>query len=675
MNSATCFCNGTTVDIEKGFDGKLSTEASGQTGHNLSLPYSDTLNAGGLEVFVNVGASNPITVNIKNGGTTQESFSSGTNFNGWMSSSTYSGAFDEIEITRPNSTPSFFAIRVNGVLLVDKANYGTNGFHLAYDPSASGDRYSQYWDRAVTGTEIFNGSQGLIVGPQETNASNPVLITTWTLPTPITGDYEVKFQVETFGGYGNTGYINGSSIGSIYSGTMTRTGSGQLSSIGITSYAMEGGNALMRLGLVYVKVNGKLLFDHTAVCQDDSGNNNLFRDQGLIVPSSPSIGWTGTVNFSRFYSSATGYSHPKYIFDGDLTTRGQTRQNYGNNIYEFDFSSLDLPACTSLRVNILANNGSGTDYLRFNINNIGQKLLTNTGLWDGWLDLTSSDLSGGGFTLPSTINSLYIDLFQGNSTNQGVRAIEYNGEILIDGSAGDCVTDTPVINYALLEDGTNGRLAQGLAYKSTQNAAGKQIYYEAYLAGTGYFHIHFYDSSGSDAYLRSDGLTSNISLASGTFASFTIDDTVSVVFNGTNEFSYYVNGTFAATYTISNLSSGRFLAVTGSNTTSEHNFGQRPYRFTPPNGYSGLYEERAALAASERLYCALDANLNVTDLQSADPGFTTITSPATVTFPATLPSTETPDAALPTGVSFGSEIEVSNDVGTDTKTLTQVTPT
>ena len=81
-----------------------------------------------------------------------------------------------------------------------------------------------------------------------------------------------------------------------------------------------------------------------------------------------------------------------------------------------------------------------------------------------------------------------------------------------------------------------------------------------------------------------------------------------------------------------------------------------------------------------KLYCRLDAAGAVSDLQSADPGFTAWTPAGTgpytgtVTFPATLPTGNAPDADLPAGTTVTVEVEASNTAGTDSATSNTVTP-
>jgi hypothetical protein len=81
-------------------------------------------------------------------------------------------------------------------------------------------------------------------------------------------------------------------------------------------------------------------------------------------------------------------------------------------------------------------------------------------------------------------------------------------------------------------------------------------------------------------------------------------------------------------------------------------------------------------ASNVKLYCKLNATLNVQDLQSADPGYVTMTgnSPYTLTWPATLPSGNPPDTDLPAGTTITTEVQATNSSGTVTKTSNTVTP-
>jgi hypothetical protein len=82
------------------------------------------------------------------------------------------------------------------------------------------------------------------------------------------------------------------------------------------------------------------------------------------------------------------------------------------------------------------------------------------------------------------------------------------------------------------------------------------------------------------------------------------------------------------------------------------------------------------VTAGARLYLKFNAAGTVTDMQSADPGFVTMTNAATpvLTFPATFPSGNAPDVELPNGTTITAVVQASNTSGSLTKTSNTLTP-
>jgi hypothetical protein len=76
-------------------------------------------------------------------------------------------------------------------------------------------------------------------------------------------------------------------------------------------------------------------------------------------------------------------------------------------------------------------------------------------------------------------------------------------------------------------------------------------------------------------------------------------------------------------------------------------------------------------------YLVLDSNLNVTDLSGAEQTFTPVTGngPYIITFPATLPSGQAPDAELPAGITITTEVKATNSAGATTRTSNSILPT
>jgi len=82
-------------------------------------------------------------------------------------------------------------------------------------------------------------------------------------------------------------------------------------------------------------------------------------------------------------------------------------------------------------------------------------------------------------------------------------------------------------------------------------------------------------------------------------------------------------------------------------------------------------------SASVRLYTVHDAAGAVSDLQSADPGYVTMTgtSPYTLTFPATFPTGNAPDVDLPAGTSLTTEVQATSTGSTPAvKTSNTIVP-
>ena len=79
--------------------------------------------------------------------------------------------------------------------------------------------------------------------------------------------------------------------------------------------------------------------------------------------------------------------------------------------------------------------------------------------------------------------------------------------------------------------------------------------------------------------------------------------------------------------------------------------------------------------ANAKLYTVHDAAGAVSDLQSADPGYVTMTgsSPYALTFPATLPTGNAPDIDIPAPATLTVDVKASNSGGSSNKTST-ITP-
>jgi len=92
---------------------------------------------------------------------------------------------------------------------------------------------------------------------------------------------------------------------------------------------------------------------------------------------------------------------------------------------------------------------------------------------------------------------------------------------------------------------------------------------------------------------RSDGATQVNSTAGSTWASFTTGDVIGMAFDAsTNQITFYKNNTSQGTLTATTTGVSYYFGCgsdsSGSTSTYEINFGQRPFSYTPPTGFVAL---------------------------------------------------------------------------------------
>ena len=264
-------------------------------------------------------------------------------------------------------------------------------------------------------------------------------------------------------------------------------------------------------------------------------------------------------------------------------------------------------------------------------------------------------------------------------------AIRINGKILKDSAGLDTVTDTPLKDYAVLDSGTNGNLAttQNTQAGTTSNLSvtGK-VYAEALIT---------LPSEEITVGLKNDAKTDVIMLANR--VDFNEGDVVGIAVDVPGaSVDWYVNGTFLRTNSIDTsggIKIGGNSGNTGTNGSIIFNFGQQPFINTPPAGYEGLFQESinssssggsgsspSGSYASGRLYLVLDGSGNVTDMQVQDPGYIVLGNAKeyTITWPALLPSGESPDTELPEGTQICAYVKATNDSGFDEELTNHLTP-
>jgi hypothetical protein len=346
-----------------------------------------------------------------------------------------------------------------------------------------------------------------------------------------------------------------------------------------------------------------------ALGADTSGNGNDWTVNNIT----PSDGTTYSTGWALDSGSSWIGAGPSLSFNGLLGNNTvQTRINGGAT-----WTAPSPIAFSSLRIWGFK---AGANSFFVNGNDVSSQVVDGTVGTEQWNTIT-------GISSPlSTIR--IVGTF---SNTCGIGAVEVDGLILTDGASGDSLVDTPTNygedtgaggevrgNYATFNPTeastggtktlTNGNLDVLLANANAARltippiqASGKYqweitigsktaTYYQmglnllSMVYATGDLHVTF----------RSDGLIANTLSGSwsGTGVSYTSGDIITVTYdNATNACSFYKNGVFSATFTVSGtpqaaLNFGVFYGGSG-NTNYTLNAGQRPFAY-PVSGFKAL---------------------------------------------------------------------------------------
>ena len=426
-----------SAPVSQGFDGNLVTEAAPEDGISNELVVSfDEITAQKIEVYRPLAFFSDVDGSyvVEGADGTQTYTIPGEEPEGWTT--VYEGSeirIDTIKAIRNSAGTGgeYRAWRFDGELLVDGGSFGANGFHLPFNPAATGKDYTttSTFTGAWNGTdfdEIFDGnfSTGCSVGGQNTGNSvnNPCVV---TLGESISNVTSVKVVMGYDGG--QTAGVNTEtrvSVGSsdpfeIYSGPAIT-----LSSLSFTSSNPAGSN------LSAIIVNNKTLIDHSAIGVDASGQGNNFQDENFAVGNTDEV-WSANATGDWY----VGYE-PRKAFNGFVSGTDQAATQAGS---EVTFNNLTINS--SLRI--------------YTFSNIADKLKAVLG--GNTVNVTfGSEYEWRTVDLPST--PISFDKLIWETEHPGVAAIEVDGKLLIDANIQDTVTDTPMRNYAVGKSGENGNL-------------------------------------------------------------------------------------------------------------------------------------------------------------------------------------------------------------------------
>jgi len=604
----------TTSDFHTVNDGTVwSSNNTGGT--NSGLGWDKGFNGAGPsggDGYVETSSATTLTLN--KAFTTLEFAGNGSGFEFNGTGVSVGGAYTWTNITSSISSPLttikitsasvLSAVRVDGQILTDSA--GDNSFHLAMDPAESGTIYSDSLTSS-SGTwhnASFEPDQAFDGSPTTGNYCQTNAGTSMTF-APSSLSWSSSIEVMTAAA-NTTAAIDGGSSVNLTADTWTTvaSGAGSIS----TSLIITHGTAASLKG---IRVDGKILVDHTAIGYDSSGQKNHWRDNNLVAANSSNVYWSSNLAASDGFSLAATRA-----FDGNTGTKA------GNNL-----SSGGGTLTYTGTINV----GSSIEFLTGiqNTVTINGSINAGTASTDpGWVSYNSAvTVTSFVVTAPNT-NGYRADLF----------AVKVDGVVLINAPDLDLLADTPGApydnslngggNYATLnplDNATtlsNGNLTitgSGSAFKAARSTIGMKTgkwYFEgtqvaissATSSGFGIWddtkstgelnsgggaygnnYLVVYDDSGNMKRVLG-GTATTIeagSISAGDILGFALD-----LDNGT--LKVHKNGTY--------LNSGNSIYDTwpsdrtyffggyeySSGNTLEFNFGARAFAYTPPTGYKAL---------------------------------------------------------------------------------------
>ena len=556
-------------DPSNAFDGDLTTFFNSDDTESAVFSFTNLTIQSSLRLFCR-GANGNLAVTLSG---VQQPITTDSGDAQWRSASV-TGPVDFTSIDIAGSQIGLYAVEVDGKILVDAGSMGNNGFHLPFDPAATGVNYSSGVDDnqgLYSWSVIFDGNASTFQAVADQVGS--FRDTTYTLPSNLSGDFRV---------YGSSGSGSIQDPGSCViqlldssdnvlgtadvSGTISSSKKwfdlGPLTNVSklkVDCNAAAGSNN-RSVNFVYLELDGKILVDHNSIGVDVSGNGNNFHDENFAVGNTSQV-W-------RDYSTGNAMSNVANAFDGSTSTNASISGPAGVVVPPVIFDGWNISDVTKVRVYgyHTATNKNG---IQVNDLDVVSNIV-------GWTDV----YSGPAITFDKlTISSLAA----GNSLI--LFAVEVNGQILIDANIQDTVVDTPIKNYAVLGTGTNGNLvANNIATNvlttspATVPFVSENKYYMEFIVTSGTkSHIAFTSSD----WIGSDGTKGGNITYDNAAISWETGKVIGVTFDCSNSeilVEVFEDGVTkgSAIYT-SFVSGTTSVACLGNLVTTISNYGQQPF--------------------------------------------------------------------------------------------------
>jgi hypothetical protein len=437
----------------------------------------------------------------------------------------------------------------------------------------------------------------------------------------VNGVRVTSFDTQTIGSQNATGFVNNNNLHSIgRSGAATQYFDGYLAEVNFidgqaltpSSFGLYDSNGIwqpQRYTGSYGTNGFYLPFrdttSTTTLVADASGNGNNWTPNNISLTTG-----TGKYlgNISGSLDLATGGS-PSSMFKGSIAAPA-VYPAAGVTATLTPYSPISFSSSARVYVGIDLN-GPSTG-LVVNSTNFGAGGVANNS--NGWVTVTSAG---------SPITTMSWTRASAGSQGMRIFAVEIDGVILIDnviyGSNYDSMTDSPTSssissNYSVFNTldksssitTSNANLsatlgiAGWLSIRGSIGVSSGQWYWEVlYSAGVNMFvgigtaatTLSSYPGSTSSSYglQASNGSKYNNAAATAYTSAIAANDVIGVAFDATNgTLTYYKNGTSLGTAFTSIPSNTYFPMFGCDNNTIQVNFGQRPFYYTPPTGYTAL---------------------------------------------------------------------------------------
>ena len=512
-------------------------------------------------------------------------------------------------------------------------SFGENGFHLPFDPSQTGQAWSNdlkaylsddtevSFQSAKPATFAFDGktSDGLVSTANHAAIDSTVAqVNTkivWTPSTTVTVSTDVKVYGWGAGSARDITVVttNGTFTGNfpVVSETTSVTIPCTGDIISVTSVSPVAPSSQQHT-IGGIEVDGKLLTDHSAIGTDASGQGNHFTDENFAAGNTDEV-WNQSL-VSTGTNMSGGINAALKAFDGNLNTAaaGQTITPGDGNTGAYFELQKTFTNVTSLEVQI---KGAGYNN-KGNYTISGAGITSKTGIVNGQpgfttlvpLDLTST-----------TISNIKIECVVEDASPL-LAAIKINGEFLIDANIQDTVTDTPMRNYAVLDPSLNG---WWVSSKSSGNITNGNLNFEGIdQSGFSTLNVNTGNKYYSEVLIRNYGnssFPSQVVISASDRSSFEVSYSAvgDILINGVvtsnwgdswttgdligvavdaqaNTVSFFKNGAFQGT--VSNSFNSEdirigYYAEAGGTDSTVCNFGQQPFA-----GSNVTYDQETGIA-------------------------------------------------------------------------------